>query len=875
MDWHVEELSEVALLAQADVNCRILITVYVVMPEALAEPDLYLEEPIDVRECYEHSVEQARAHKVNHSLFGLLGDGRAITIPRDHPSLHPDEANNPWTLSLGDLQLLGDALRRDPLAFPSALERTPRPPWPENVNLVDFVGAIRREEEPLPNRKHISPDGTEHLRIRAQVMAARHPAPAPDANGWCEVSRWHGSPDPAVFCLRGARNFQLLVRAPGLSLWVACADPAAGRYDLTGVICAMLAHWLARLSEHGWLRPTRAEILMCFRVEHSEHLGPALALDANGDQLRLITGPGFVYAMCRGDNSADRMLIEAVLAYCGPARSDLLDGIAPAGRGTFTLWPTPDVRTNPPRYQPPPLVTERDRRAVEEGLARSLLPEDQIAVISDENARPAIADLIDVLEQSITEFVEGLAGSCVLELVRLHEHAAAQLTAEEIGLPARDALAGGDELLGAREAVGERNVALRALIERMSAMSPSGTLEIGMRETGWLRAAMELEVRLGSAYDALGTGTTRARIALGSSVGLGIDLKGRMPNAGQRMMEQLEELAPDLMAREHHEWWSSTPREAQVLPLDVPIDLEYPIWSRMDEEFRHDYGVGFEAMVRLLRSLSDIAANQQDGVAIYSEEEIQDILYTITQIDRSSVVSAIRHLTLGPCQSYNVTSGPHCPWRPNRDRSYLRRPLVRLADGRLAWSCIHTLTCARHLHNLIEHGRLRGSYSLQKAVMRISQQADREFENALLARVQDLGWKTRARLKKLGGLRLQRCPGQDIGDIDILAWSPDTRQVWLLDAKRLAPAFEPRASARESLALASSNAHHYERLQWVKEHSEQLAVELGESDAGKWEVGAALVLDHPLMGAHIRRLPLPMWTFWELSSKLSLNDRQD
>lgn len=849
---------------------------YAVIPEALAEPDLYLKEPIAVRECYEHAAEQARVHNVDHSLFGVLGDGRAITIPRDHPSLRPDEASNPWMLSMGDLQLLGDALRRDPLALPSALERTPRPPWPENIDLVDYVGAIRRGEEPPPHRQHIPPDGTEHLRMRARVMAARHPAPSPDASGWCEVSRWHGSPDATLFCSHGEPNFQLLVRAPGLSLWVACGDPAADRYDLTGVICTMLAHWLARLYEHGWLHPPPAELLMRFRVEHTEHAGPALAIDATGDQLRLITGPGFVYAMCRGDNSADRMLIGAVLAYCGSDWSDLLDRVAPGGRGTFTIWPAPEVRANAPRHRPPPLVAERDRRAVEEGLARSLLPEDQIAVISDENARPAIADLIDVLEQSITEFVEGLAGSCVLELVRLHERAAAQLTAEEIGLPARDALAGGDEVLGAREAVGERNVALRALIERMSAAPPSGALESGMRETGWLRAAMELEVRLGSAYDALGTGTTRAKIALGSAVGLGIDLKGRMPNAGQHMMKQLEELAPDLMAREHHEWWSSTPQEAQALQLDAPIDLEYPTWSRMDEEFRHDYGVGFEAMVRLLRSLSDIADTQQDGVAIYSQEELQDMLYTITQIDQSSVISAIRHLTLGPCESYNTTSGPHRPWRPNRDRSYLRRPLVRLADGRLAWSCTHTLTCARYLHNLIEHGRLRGSPSLQNAVMRISQQADREFENALLARVQDVGWRAHTRLKKLGGLRLQRCPGQDIGDIDVLAWSPESRQVWLLDAKRLAPALEPRSAVRESRALADSATHHRERMQWVHEHPEQLALELGDDAAGGWDVRAALVLDRPLMGAHLGWLPLPVWTFWELSTKLSCsNDHQD
>jgi hypothetical protein len=876
MDWEIERVRDASLLARADTNTHVLVVVHTLLPAPEADQKQQPDAPVSLTVAYERTRRDARRLGVQHVLLALLGDGRGLAVPRSHPCMNAVDATDPWLLALADLQLVADALRRDPLALPSALEHAPRPPWPESIDLVDFVGVCRHNEEAVPDQADLPQDGTEHLRLRARVMAARHPAPLPDGSGWSEVSRWSGSPDKALFCARDMEGFSLLVRATGRSLWVVGGDGSASRYDLSGVVCTMLAHWLARLCEQGWPhRPTplsAMEMVMRIEVEVSKQLGPALAIgDADG-QLRVIAGPGFVEDLCRGDNSADRMLIAAVLAWCGDRsdkdQRDLLNKTAPEGRGTFVIWPRSDVPTNPPRLLPPPLVAPRDRRAVEQELAGTLVGTDQIVTISDERIRPALRDLVTALECRIAERVATLASSCLVDLVALHERALLQSTVESVALPARDAVADANEHLGPREAVGARNLALRALIERISAAPPDGCLSLGTREAGWLRAAAEFEFILGSAYGALSTGHSGARIVVGPGVGVAVHLEGRLQTAGERMTEQLEQSAPDLMAREHAAWWTEAPQVPPPLRLDAPIELDDADWVDVDRAMHDEWQVGFEQLLRLLRALSDMADEQDDAMAISAPGPLLDSLCTATRIDQTTTARAIELLTLERCENYDVTAKAHRPWGPNRDRSYLRQPLVRLPDGRLAWSSLHTLTCSRYLHGLVESGRLRGGPALRKAVQRFSQRLDREYETVLLERVEGLGWQALPRVRRLGGKRLERRRGQSIGDVDVLAWSRDRRQVWLLDAKRLAPGLDAPSMVRESAALSDQVAHHRERLEWVREHPDRLAAEIHEPGAIQWNLRAALVVDRPLAGAHLKDLALPVWTFWELPRRL-------
>lgn len=233
-----------------------------------------------------------------------------------------------------------------------------------------------------------------------------------------------------------------------------------------------------------------------------------------------------------------------------------------------------------------------------------------------------------------------------------------------------------------------------------------------------------------------------------------------------------------------------------------------------------------------------------------------------TLIDSGVIERGMRQLKLGPSSEFHATKSMFAAWRPNRERSYLRRPLVELPDGRLCFSEQHPLLCARYLIDLIDHGRLRGPKEVMVAVTRLSQEIDRAFEDAVLKRAREGGLLARGRVRSIDDAPLCRPNGESIGDIDVLVWSETDERVWLLDAKRLAPGVESRAAPREHKRLARAVAHHRERLEWVHVNRHRLSAELGLDRA--WDIRGALVIDRPLAGAYYRRLALPVFMFSEL-----------
>jgi len=877
MDWRIEQVDDSSVLASADTDCRALITVTAMPPETwdLGEPEV--EIPAAIVDRLRDAAAEAHEQQAQLTLFTLLHDGRAVFAPRELNLFDGPDPPGFWMLSVTDLRLLGDALRRDPLALPAALESAPPSPWPENIDVVDIVGVVHRREATPPEQRQIPSDGTEHMHWKARFMSARHSVPAPDNDGWVEVYRWPGSPDDRMFTTADTEQFDLLVRMPGRSIWVKCADPAAEPHDLEGFISQILALWLSRMADRGFPElpePVGHEIAVRVDVEFSELPGPALAIRHTDHYATLVVGPAFVHALCRGDNLADRMLIAAVLDAVPDrgveARREFVDVIAPAGNATAGIWPFASLRSNPLVIEAPPLVLSRDRLAVGRELASIRLTQDQIAVLQGPASAPAVNELAAELERLLTARVAKLHPDSLLKLVELNEAAAVQNAGEEMGLPARAAISGADAHFGERESRGERNVALRALVERSAASPPRGDQRPGIRETGWLRAAAELQVRLGAANDLLLSGRAEARILVGPMLGIEIIVDGELPAATELFIEQVEEAAPDLMYEEYHDWWSTDPQEPTEMAVDQPIELEDPVWQKLDDAFLDHRGVRFEELLRLFKALSQIADRELKNVGVSRADELAARLADETRIDRSHVDAALSLATLGRTD-YSGLDADDRPWRSNRERSYLREPLVDLGDGRLAWSSTHVLTASRYLYSLIEGGRLRSEDTLAKAVMKVSQQLDREFEDAVLLRVRNSGWQALPRVKKIGGVWLER-QGRDgreqIGDIDVLAWHPGQRIVWLLDAKRLAPGLAADSMLGDALKLEASEAHQRERLQWVLAHREQVSQHLG-IDCEDWRFERAIVINSPLVGAHLASVDLPIWTYRELPHRLA------
>jgi hypothetical protein len=875
MEWTVESVAEDHLVARADVDCLVVVGIGVLAPDPAQLDAESIDADADLREGSERVASLARSLGADHSLLALIGDGRAVVS--DDPALRGSAESDPWLLGLGEMQAIGEGLRTDPLALPAALHSIPRPPWPENIDLLDWVGMARQDEEgeAPTGEESRSLDGTEYMFMRGRIMAARHPAIAPGLAGWVEVTRWEGVEDPAIFCNRERDDFALLVRGPGRYFWVSCPGSLELRHERLPVIATVLAFWLARLFERGFLAPPPgAEPLYAgFRLELDRRPGPQLAIASEGADTRIVLGAGFVEALCLGNNDSDRMLVGAILAW-GRALVDkepqqVLEAVVPRGRGTLVIWRDPETTSLSPRLEPLPPVEPRFRRGIKRALASVAVGKGEVLVASDEELAPVLERLSRDLEDAIQERLYSLEPNALRDLVALHERAAHQSSMEAIHLPARSVMRFAPTYPSVSEEILNRDLVLRILVERCSALPPRGSKPFGRGTAAWLRAAGELQLELRGALDTVLWEKAGGHVVVSPEMGIHFDLGGELLDASETMKSQMMSAAPDLMANTHEDWWGDERPEAGPPPaLDGPIELTGH-WLELDRTMAEQWGIGFEQLVRVLYNLAAIADEQPDCVGCSTPDQVEAELARRTALSAEAVSVALTRLTLSPCPEYDTFEEAHQPGRANRERSYMRRPLVALPGGALCWSTLHCQRSAQYLSALIESGRLQSSGSLGKEAIKISQELDRAFEDAVLAGARDCGWKGKLRLDQLDGVPLRRRRGEEIGNIDVLAWSPQRRRVWLLDAKRLNPGVEPGPMLREGLAFEKYVEHHEERLRWVRDHLPELAREIGVETTVGWEIRAALVLDKPLTGAHLGQTSMPIWTLWELPDELS------
>lgn len=874
MEWTIESVAEAHLVARADADCLVVIGVGVISPDPAQFAAKGLNCEAELVRWYEPLAARARSLGASHSILAVFGDGRAVI--GDDPTLRGSLDSDPWIVGLGELQAMGEALRKDPLALPAVLRSATRPPWPANFDLLDLVGMVRQREGTSFEDRDRELDGTEYMLKLGRFMAARHPALAPDMRGWVEVTRWNGIEEPAIYSIPGQEEFALLVRGFGRCIWVTCPGTFEQRHDLVPAVAIVLAFWLARLLEAGFPPPPptgdKAPLYIRFRLELDRRPGPQLVVVQEEMDTRIVIGPGFVEALCHGNNDSDRMLVGAALSL-GKALVEgdvgpLLDIVAPEGRGTVLIWPRPEATSNRPRLDPPPPIEPRFRQEVERGLAASRASAGEVGIASEERFPPALESLARDLEAAVQGRIYSLEPASLRGLVALHELAIHQSTQEAILLPARHEVRVAETYPDLTDELFTRDLILRILIERASALPPRGSEPFGRRIGAALRAATELQLQLRGALDAARWEQAGGRVVVSPELGVRVELGGELPDASEAMRGQVTAAAPDLMADAHSDWWGKPPELGSPRALDEPIAFEGD-WVEVDLAMAEEWGFHLGEMLRLLYALAAIADEQPDCVGCLAADAVAPELARRTAIPIATLGRAVERLTLAPCPDYDSFSEEHRPGRANRERSYLRRPLVALPSGELCWSSLHCKRAAAYLGSLVESGRLRASGALGKAVIRFSQALDRDFEDAVLGAVRDCGWRGEARLQQLGGVPLRRQRGEEIGDLDVLAWSLERREVWLLDAKRLNPGVEPGPMLREGLSFEKHAARHEERLVWVRGHLPELAREIGVESTEGWEIRAALVLDRPLTGAHLAQISMPIWTHWSLPQELS------
>ena len=211
--------------------------------------------------------------------------------------------------------------------------------------------------------------------------------------------------------------------------------------------------------------------------------------------------------------------------------------------------------------------------------------------------------------------------------------------------------------------------------------------------------------------------------------------------------------------------------------------------AAFDVAFTMEFGLSIEQYSKFVGSLTEKALEHRTAHFWLPRSEVVRRLWEVGALDPERAFEAF---ALEPRSKWdenepkNARKRDWYPWRYNRRLSIMRRPLVQISTEKDPDVLIMPTLLARTLGYLgmAESGDLPVSFfdsdEMKSWIGRVADRNGHDFNRRVAERLKELHWKVRREvaLTRLGG-------GSDLGDIDVLAWRPDTGMVHVIECKRL------------------------------------------------------------------------------------------
>lgn len=408
-------------------------------------------------------------------------------------------------------------------------------------------------------------------------------------------------------------------------------------------------------------------------------------------------------------------------------------------------------------------------------------------------------------------------------------------------------------------------LASRFLIEYVCARPPQGFRPLSLSVYDRLLALSAEIINRGMMSDAIRYGIANLKLSMLPSGRLGMRT-GTFEEGRDRFMEVYREgeVYRSTAAFDRH--WrgpSGARRPAEANEIDAAVRAEFGLTlTELLEFFRETIEEG-----RDLQGEPKVMP-----VAGFVERLGSRLGWDRPRVDRAFDLFSMRPRAafLRPPTGFDGTDV--YPWRFNRGLSYLRRPLlVRAANGgaeEVVWGIRHSQGAAWYLMDLCLGGRLKAETDDMKRLISETQGRDaKEFEDRVAAFYEGKpGWVAQKRVKNVAGLRVEREPGQDLGDIDVLAADTRSRVLWAVEAKSLAFARTPPELANElentfgtGGSKRSAVEKHMERTSWLRDHLPATLEWLGLPPSlakKRWRVEPLVAVDHELQTPYVVGSPV-------------------
>lgn len=706
----------------------------------------------------------------------------------------------------------------------------------------------------------------------------------------------------------------LMVSGLSLPVWVAVHPSFQGLGFITPEDMAMTtAFWvwqltpalsplLTKLGE----RFPHVTVLLHYDQEVEPDAVVGYTWDAESPYVHLLIAQGLLEVTANGaDNQAERILAAIIyramyqLAY---PETNVPDGVglegefarlAPPGpkRWLFTLSPAMATDLDPADLEDARMVQDWDKELLQEEVGRDIgemPPADYkvVQVIGMPDSKAVVDRAGDSLYTLIQERVAALSPQGLLEFLVVQydavryrdKHAQYSLAARAASETADVALKHLHEEL---PRLAETAVAARFLIEYVTACPPSGLVPISLALYDELLAAsgLHLNWRLHSEIAHFKLGELSAIILPSGRMD---SVVSEYPVAMRVYQSKLRSTALEHSAtlmdqyRPKPEAASVEKKDADFVSMDV-----------LDAGFAEEFGFSLSQMLHVINIALNIGDDSPNRVSCHERDELIETLSAGADLPPSIVERVLERLTLGPLPEYMLYD--ERPWLHGRDRAHARRPFLQRVSpdgtGQILWGN-RALHSAKEFwfYNLVLAGRVQGDTKAMKdAMSAVVRAKGRRFNNEVAELVRTLaGYKIKVNVNKIPGQPFV-ADGDNLGDIDVLAFSASQRRIVLIECKDYWAARTPREINWEIVEMLDSAAgkdggrrkrsvveKHRRRRDFVQTHLDKFLHWLDlEKDVG-WQVEAVVVVNLAMVSPHLRGsvAGVPILMFEELNDYL-------
>ena len=284
----------------------------------------------------------------------------------------------------------------------------------------------------------------------------------------------------------------------------------------------------------------------------------------------------------------------------------------------------------------------------------------------------------------------------------------------------------------------------------------------------------------------------------------------------------------------HFEWVKAVPSVQNTFPVKF--------WDAVKGEF----GLSIDEIRRFRDVLEQWALKQRKCVFVATKEDIISYCAASTLTSAEVATLALDRFELWPRRSWDATPTGFkrkdwYPWRFGRRLSLIWRPLLRLEEsenpryivspGLIGTNLMHVVRL--YYEGLVPTDQCKTS-SMKRWVGEELNRRGHVFANKVFDAVRSLGYEAHLEIK-LDGLLNENLP-RDFGDVDVLAWQPNSRKVLAIECKDLRLAKTPNEIAEQlnhftGQILPNGERDdllkHIDRCNLLKERSQVLAEKLG------------------------------------------------